>query len=146
VEIRVPPLRERSSDVPILARHFLKKFSYETGRRIEGFTDAAVEKLQQHHWPGNVRELRNVVERAVALSAGATLDAADIWITSLDVGASGQFPTVFKPISLEEMEKRQIQLTLNFADWNKSRTAEILGIERSTLDRKIKSYELRREG
>jgi transcriptional regulator with GAF, ATPase, and Fis domain len=146
VEIRVPPLRERMSDVPVLAEHFLKRFVYETGRKFRGFSDAAMEKLQHHHWPGNVRELRNVIERAVALGNGPELDAPDIWISSLDVGGSGAgFPAAFKPISLDEMEKRQILATLGHTDWNKSRAAEILGIERSTLDRKIKSYELKRE-
>jgi Nif-specific regulatory protein len=145
VEIRVPPLRERASDVPLLAEHFLKRFVNETGRKIRGFTDAAKEKLAAHHWPGNVRELRNVIERAVALSAGPVLDAPDIWLSSLDVGGSGIFPAVFKPTSLDDLEKKHILLTLNFTDWNKSRTADILGIERSTLDRKIKAYELKKE-
>ena len=85
-----------------------------------------------------------MIERAVALSVNPVLDAADIWLSSLDVG-SGSFQTPFKPISLDDMERKQILATLNHTDWNKSKTAEILGIERSTLDRKIKSYELRRE-
>ena len=109
------------------------------------FTDAAVEKLQGYHWPGNVRELRNVIERAVALSTGPVLDAPDIWLSSLDVGGSGIHPSIFQPVSLEDVEKKQIIATLNHTDWNKSRTAEILGIERSTLDRKIKGYDLKRE-
>ncbi len=145
VEIRVPPLRERLSDIPLLAEHFLKRFVNETGRKIKGFTDAAIEKLQGYHWPGNVRELRNVIERAVALSTGPVLDAPDIWLSSLDVGGSGVHPSIFQPVSLEEVEKKQILATLNHTDWNKSRTAEILGIERSTLDRKIKAYDLKRE-
>ncbi len=146
VEIRVPPLRDRPTDVLILAEHFRKRFVEQTGRRIAGFTEAAREKLQRHHWPGNVRELRNVIERAVALSAGGDkLDAPDIWISTIDVGSSGLVPAVFKPISLDEMERKQILATLNYSDWNKSRTAEILGIERSTLDRKIKAFELKRE-
>ena len=145
VEIRVPSLRERPSDILLLAEHFLKRFVSETGRRIKGFTDAANEKLQAYHWPGNVRELRNVIERAVALSTGPILDAPDIWLSSLDVGGSGIHPSIFQPASLEDMEKKQILATLNHTDWNKSKTAEILGIERSTLDRKIKSYDLKRE-
>ena len=70
VEIRVPPLRERKSDVPILAEHFLRRFVRETGRKIRGFTPAALRKMEEYNWPGNVRELRNVVERAVALGSG----------------------------------------------------------------------------
>src|SRR5207249_9698952 len=85
IEIRVPPLRERRSDVSLLADHFLKRFVRETGRKIRGFTDAAVQKLKAYPWPGNVRELRNVVERAVALGSGSVIDAADIWLSELDV-------------------------------------------------------------
>jgi transcriptional regulator with GAF, ATPase, and Fis domain len=145
VEVRVPPLRERLSDIPLLAEHFLKRFVNETGRKIKGFSESALEKLQAYHWPGNVRELRNVIERAVALNTGPTLDAPDIWLSSLDVGGSGIHPSMFQPVSLEDVEKKQIFATLNHTDWNKSKTAEILGIERSTLDRKIKAYDLKRE-
>ena len=90
VEIRVPPLRERTSDVPLLAEHFLKRFVRETGRKIRGFTPAALQKMEEYHWPGNVRELRNVVERAVALGSGPMLDAADIWLSSLEAGGAGR--------------------------------------------------------
>ncbi|HJZ93732.1 MAG TPA: sigma 54-interacting transcriptional regulator [Gemmataceae bacterium] len=145
VEIRVPPLRDRLDDVPVLAEHFLKKFTRETGRRIKGFTDEAMAKLQNYAWPGNVRELRNVIERAVALNDKPQLDAGDLWLTTLDQTGSGSHPVLYKPVSLEDVEKRHIRETLRYTDWNKSRAAEILGIERSTLDRKIKAYGLRRE-
>ncbi|HXG09517.1 MAG TPA: sigma 54-interacting transcriptional regulator [Gemmataceae bacterium] len=147
VEIRVPPLRERKSDVPLLAEHFLKRFVRETGRKIRGFTPAALKKMEQYDWPGNVRELRNVVERAVALGQGPLLDAADIWLSSLEAGgapAAGSAAPPYQPLSLEEVEKAHILRTLHYTDWNKSRAAEILQIERSTLDRKIKAYELKR--
>lgn len=146
VEMRVPPLRERPEDIPALAEHFLKRFVGETGRKIRGFTPAAMQKMEQYHWPGNVRELRNVVERAVALGQGPMLDTADIWLSSLEL--SGPAPLTmtdqFQPISLEELEKRHILKTLEHTDWNKSQAAGILAIERSTLDRKIKAYQLRR--
>src|SRR5205085_12651251 len=90
IEIRVPPLRERRSDVTLLADHFLKRFVRETGRKIRGFSPAALQKMEEYHWPGNVRELRNVVERAVALGMGPTIDAPDIWLSSLE--ASGPVP------------------------------------------------------
>jgi Nif-specific regulatory protein len=143
VEIRVPPLRERLNDIPELAEHFLKRFVRETGRKIKGFTPQAIEKLQTYHWPGNVRELRNVIERAVALSGGNMLDASDIWLSSLDLDAPQGM--TFEPISLEEMERRHIQRMLTHTLWNKSQAAELLGIERSTLDRKIKAYEIKKE-
>jgi Nif-specific regulatory protein len=147
VEIRVPPLRERRSDIPLLAEHFLERFVRETGRKIRGFTPAALKKMEEYHWPGNVRELRNVVERAVALGLGPMIDAPDIWLSSLE--ASGPLPLVqqpltYEPMSLEEVEKRYILETLRHTDWNKSQAAGILNIERSTLDRKIKAYELKR--
>src|SRR5207253_285645 len=81
VEIRVPSLRERRSDVPLLADHFLKRFVLETGRRIRGFTPAALKKMEDYNWPGNVRELRNVIERAVALGRTMSIDANDIWLS-----------------------------------------------------------------
>jgi Nif-specific regulatory protein len=145
VEIHVPPLREHNSDVPILAEHFLGRFVRETGRKIRGFTPEATQKLMAYHWPGNVRELRNVVERAVALGTGPMLDAGDIWLSSLellDPPAVGE--SHFEPISLKEMEKRHIANVLQHMQWNKSRAAGILGIERSTLDRKIESYDIKK--
>jgi transcriptional regulator with GAF, ATPase, and Fis domain len=147
VQIDVPPLRDRKSDIPVLAEHFLKRFVQETGRRIRGFTPAALAKMQGYHWPGNVRELRNVVERAVALSQGPMLDAADVWLSALDAGAApGLAPAAetYKPVSLEDVEKEHIRRTLEHVEWNKSQAAAILNIERSTLDRKIKAYELKK--
>jgi Nif-specific regulatory protein len=145
VEIRVAPLRERPGDVSILAEHFLKRFVRETGRRIRGFTPGALTKLREYDWPGNVRELKNVIERAVALGDGPQLDVEDIWLSSLDSDISPAAEDVYQPLSLENMEKMHILRTLNHTDWNKSRAAEILGIERSTLDRKIKAYGLLKE-
>jgi len=145
VQIDVPALRERLDDVPLLAEHFLKRFVRETGRKIRGFTDAALRKLSTYKWPGNVRELRNVIERAVALGVGPQIDAADIWLSQIDLGTStgeSLHVATYKPESLEEVEKRHILDTLKHTDWNKSQAAAILGIERSTLDRKIKGYGL----
>src|SRR5262249_48714560 len=88
VEMRVPPLRERLSDVRLLADHFLKRFVGETGRKIKGFTAAALKKMETYHWPGNGRELRNVVERSGALGRGPMLDAQDIWLSSAGAGGA----------------------------------------------------------
>jgi Nif-specific regulatory protein len=144
VEIRVPPLRERLEDVPLLAEHFLKRFVRETGRKVHGFTPAALKKMQQYHWPGNVRELRNVVERAVALGLGPVLDAADVWLSSVDLDAPAAAPAAYTALSLQEVEKQHILATLEHTGWNKSQAAAILNIERSTLDRKIERYELKK--
>ncbi len=146
VEIQVSPLRERLGDVPILAEHFLARFNKETGRKIKGFTAEALAKLMGYHWPGNVRELRNVVERAVALGAGPTLDVADIWLSTLEMPSITVPMTSasFLPTTLDDLEKRHIQRTLEHTSWNKSQSATLLGIERSTLDRKIRAYELKK--
>jgi Nif-specific regulatory protein len=147
VEIAVPPLRDRTTDVPALADHFLKRFVRETGRKIRGVTPAALEKMQKYHWPGNVRELRNVVERAVALGSGPMLDAADIWLSSVDAAAPAPQPVVqpaYEALSMQELERRHILQTLQHTDWNKTQAAAILQIERSTLDRKIKAFDLKR--
>jgi transcriptional regulator with GAF, ATPase, and Fis domain len=147
VEIVVPPLRDRPSDLPELAEHFLKRFVLETGRKIRGLTPAALEKMRKYHWPGNVRELRNVIERAVALGSSPVLDAPDIWLSSLE--ATGPVPLLqgessYEPLPIEEIEKRHILRTLDYTDWNKTQAASILQIERSTLDRKIKAYDLKK--
>jgi Nif-specific regulatory protein len=145
VQLDVPPLRDRIDDVPLLAEHFLKRFVRETGRKIKGFTPAALDKLAGHRWPGNVRELKNVIERAVALGTGPHLDAADIWLAELDLGApvlGASAAAPYKPESLDDMEKRHILETLKHTEWNKSKAAAILNIERSTLDRKIEKYGL----
>jgi transcriptional regulator with GAF, ATPase, and Fis domain len=148
VEIRVPSLRERPTDIPLLADHFLHRFVRETGRKIRDFTPAAKKKMQDYHWPGNVRELRNVVERSVALGSGPLLDAPDIWLSSLELGGpvplAQQAQPAYLPVSLEEVEKQHILRTLQYTEWNKSQSATILNIERSTLDRKIKAYDLKR--
>jgi Nif-specific regulatory protein len=147
VEVRMAPLRDRRGDIPLLAEHFLRRYVQETGRKIRGFTPAAFQKMQSYHWPGNVRELRNVVERAVALGIGPYLDAPDVWLSSLEVGGPTP-PTLpeatYQPMSLEDLEKAHIGRTLQHTSWNKSQAAVILGIERTTLDRKIKLYEMKR--
>jgi Nif-specific regulatory protein len=147
VEVRMASLRDRRTDIPLLAEHFLRRFISETGRKIRGFSPAALQKMQEYHWPGNVRELRNVVERSVALGSGPLLDAPDIWLSSLDssgIHAAVSAEQPYQPASLEDLEKAHILRTLHFTEWNKSQSAVILGIERSTLDRKIKLYDLKR--
>jgi transcriptional regulator with GAF, ATPase, and Fis domain len=143
VQLDVPPLRDRPDDVPAIADHFLKRFSRETGRKVKGFSPTALAKLQAHNWPGNVRELRNVIERAVALGTMPIVEERDIWIPTLGPEAAAPVPG-FEPLTLEEMERRHVEAMLAHTDWNKTRAAELLGVERSTLDRKIKAYDLKR--
>ncbi|MFM7034055.1 MAG: sigma 54-interacting transcriptional regulator [Planctomycetia bacterium] len=142
VEILVPPLRKRPEDVELLARHFLDRFVAETGRRVDGFTTEAIEAMQGHHWPGNIRELRNCIERAVVLAQGPRIDAADLALTHLaSPGDTGRVPVsrvpAFTPQSLDEMERKHVLATLEAVGGNKTKASAILGIERSTLDRKL---------
>ncbi len=146
LEIVVPALRKRQEDIPILADYFLQKFNAETGRKIKGFTARAKEQLLTYLWPGNVRELKNVVERAVVLCRAPEIDAEDLLLTKLATAGDTEVPELaggkFMPVSLDDVERRHIFNTLNHTAWNKSKTAGILGIERSTLDRKIRRYQL----
>jgi DNA-binding NtrC family response regulator len=148
LEIVVPGLRKRPEDIPALAEFFLRKFSEETGRKLKGYTPRAMEEMLRYRWPGNVREMKNVIERAVVLARGEFVDHTDLVLSTLKTSGdteSGYDPTnsrEFEPLSLAEVERIHILKTLNATNWNKSRTASILGVERSTLDRKIRRYGL----
>jgi len=146
LEIIVPALRKRPEDVAVLADYFLQKFNDETGRKIRGYTQAAKEKLLHYLWPGNVRELKNVIERAVVLCRSREIGPDDLLMTKLATAGDTEAPQVlhekFAPTSLEDIERDHILATLQHTGWNKSKTAGILGIERSTLDRKIRRYDL----
>jgi len=148
LEIVVPPLRKRTDDIPVLAKYFLEKYSKETGRKYQGFSTEAMDALLAHRWPGNVRELKNVVERSVVLGSPPWIYEQDLLLSSLSTtGESGiQKPSaktdLFEPTTLEQAEKVHIQKTLEHTQWNKSLAARTLGIERTTLDRKIKRYKL----
>ncbi|HTN75797.1 MAG TPA: sigma 54-interacting transcriptional regulator [Pirellulaceae bacterium] len=150
VEVFVPPLRRRGDDVIELAQYFLDRFNVETGRRIRGFSTDALKLMKQYRWPGNIRELKNVIERAVVLTRGEVIECEDLTLTSLaTAGETGDVPITaqgYQPLTLDEVERRHILDTLNSTNWNKSRTAVILGIERSTLDRKIRRYNLQSTG
>ncbi len=146
VEMLIPPLRKRGDDVVELAEHFLARFNAETGRRIQGFRPEALELMRRYRWPGNVRELKNAIERAVVLAHGPWIDIEDLGLSNLATASdSGEIhvpKSVFVPQSLAEIERCHIEATLKATGWNKSRAATILGIERSTLDRKIRRYRI----
>jgi len=145
VEIIVPPLRRRPEDIESLAEHFLNRFANETGRKLRGFTPEAVEAMQAYHWPGNIRELRNVIERAVVLSQGESIDVHELSLSHLaapgETDANAALRSgPFVPMSIEEMERRHVLATLEAVGGNKTKAATILGIERSTLDRKLAKW------
>ncbi|HEX3726974.1 MAG TPA: sigma 54-interacting transcriptional regulator [Pirellulales bacterium] len=146
LEILVPPLRKRVDDIAELAHYFLQRFNSETGRKLRAFSPQAMELMRKYRWPGNVRELKNVVERAVVLARGEFIEHDDLTLSQIStVGDTGEVhapAAAFRPISLADMERQHILATLTSTNWNKSQTAALLGIERSTLDRKIRRYEL----
>jgi DNA-binding NtrC family response regulator len=140
IEIKIPPLRDRREDVPLLVEHFLRKYGQETTKQVEQVTPAAIERLMQYDWPGNVRELQNAIERAVVLSRGATLHQADFaFLTPPAVSLPQQTGT------LRQREKRYVYEVLCDNAWNITRSAAVLGINRVTLHKKIKRYGFERK-
>ena len=137
ISLHIPPLRERPEDIPALADHFLKQYVEDTGKHLEGFTEKAFFLLGSYAWPGNVRELKNVIERAVVISKGRMIGSEELKF--LDPGK--KIPH-FSIATLEEMEKEHIGAMINACKGNVSETARRLGINRSTLARKLKRYNL----
>ncbi len=174
IDILVPPLREHREDIPALAQHFVERFARKVTTKVRGFNKAAVELLMAHTWPGNIRELRNVVERAVILSDREVLTPDDIQLTRLQLldtprptaapsppevaGDNEVFAgheTAMSPdalwrsyieqdLTLDDIDRMYIEVVLDKFNWNKSQASRLLGIERTTLDRRLKKYGLRR--
>lgn len=148
MELVVEPLRDRRSDIAILANHFVERFAKKSGRPVHSLSPAAVTALVNYPWPGNVRELQNTIERAVILCSSDTLGPADIQLSALGAGdlriTDDKSRASFRPVSVDIIEQEHILATLEWTKWNKSQAAHILGIERSTLDRKLKKYEVER--
>lgn len=150
--IHVPPLRERRTDIPELARHFIRMQAEEEGLKIKEFTQSALEVLQQHDWPGNIRELRNLVERLLIMVPGTVIDREDVevFLRHPTGGSSSNLAEKYFS-SLREarnaFEREFITNKLRLNQWNVSKTADDLKIERSHLHRKIKllNIELRGE-
>jgi len=138
ITIHLPPLRERKEDIPLLIQHFLEKYSHETIKRVDHITRDTIKCLVAYEWPGNVRELENAIERAVVLSKSRTLDLQDFAFLQR---APAMFPG---PLSLHDMEKHYILQILDECDWNVTRAAELLDINRATLHKKIKRFELQK--
>jgi DNA-binding NtrC family response regulator len=133
--IRLPPLRERREDIPVLARHFLDRFGLELGRRGTGLSGEALAALQQYHWPGNVRELRNVLERGLLVAEEDALRPQDLRFATLPA------PTAPDAVlSLDELERRGIERALDVERGHVGRAALRLGVPRSSLYKKIKRY------
>jgi DNA-binding NtrC family response regulator len=133
VPINIPPLRDHKEDIPALAQAFLHRFAESSGKAITGISPAAMERLARFHWPGNVRELENVIERAVALSNGPVIEAADVMLdepVQKAPEASGFLPD---GATLEQWEDQMIQEAMRRAEGNKSQAARLLGLSRNAL-------------
>ncbi|MDB5290398.1 MAG: Response regulator of zinc sigma-54-dependent two-component system [Phycisphaerales bacterium] len=152
VNIRLPGLRERLGDIPLLANHFLRRFTKETGREIVAFTDSAMAAMQRYNWPGNVRELENAVERAVVLCRRPQIDLEDLPET---IQFHTVRPSAGRPeeeeiyaramplqTALEGPERKIIEAALKRNDWNRQATAAELDINRTTLYKKMRKYRL----
>lgn len=140
INIELPTLRDRISDVPLLADHFLVEVRQDSGKNVLGFTDEGVAALQRYPWPGNVRELQNVIERAVLLGKSDMIAIEDL---PRELAAAG--PISLEPIgthtlkqALEGPERQIIREVLDQHNWNRHETAEALGINRTTLYKKMK--------
>lgn len=140
INIELPPLRERLSDIPLLAQHFLARTCEDAGKGSEGFAEEALSAMQRYNWPGNVRELQNVVERAVLLGRGPKVTLEDL-PRELTLGQPAHFePLTGKALkdAMEAPERAIIREVLELNHWNRNATADALGINRTTLYKKMK--------
>jgi len=146
--LKLPPLRDRREDIPLLVDRFLRAYAAKARKEIEGISEAALAHLQQQRWPGNVRELQNCVERAVILTSNRVLSVEDITpagappIPTSSVSApAAPAPYPFAGMTLEEVERRHIEHTMQVLSGQKTRVAELLGINRTTLWKKLRQYD-----
>ncbi|OPY72716.1 MAG: Transcriptional regulatory protein ZraR [Syntrophorhabdus sp. PtaU1.Bin050] len=133
ITVELPPLREREDDIFLLTRHFAKRFAEELGRRAPGFSDSALQVLKKYHWPGNVRELENVVQRLVVMADGDVIDVPDLPSLMRFSALRPEVPNR----TLAEVEAEYIRNVLASVNNNKTRAAEVLGIDRKTLREKL---------
>jgi DNA-binding NtrC family response regulator len=142
VPITLPELRDRQEDIPLLANHFMAKFAKESNPAIREISKDAMAVLLSHGWPGNVRELENVIERAVTLGRGPAIEPGDLPPSMLG-GAHPMERALANEASLEDLERDYIEAILRRTKGHQIRAAAILGIDRRTLYRKIRRYDLR---
>ena len=142
--IYIPPLRERREDIPVLAEFFLKKFNREIKKQIQGFTAEAMDVILSYSWPGNVRELENAVERAVVVSQGDRI-APEAFALNQSIRGDSE-STAGKPLkeAVNAFKKHYIRQSLDMNQWNQTKTAKLLGIQRTYLSRVIKELGIER--
>jgi two-component system response regulator HydG len=152
--VRLPPLRERREDIPLLVVHFLELYKQKTGRFVSGISREALRALVNYDFPGNIRELENAIERAVIIASGRQIELEDLpeaisgkpinWsAVNLElIESNGGAPRISfeMPATIEEIERETIEAMLHFTKGDKSRAARLLGIGRKTLYRKLEQY------
>ncbi|MGD8426693.1 MAG: sigma-54 dependent transcriptional regulator [Balneolaceae bacterium] len=139
IEIQLPPLRERTEDIPLLADHFLKEYAQKYEKNIQTLSEPALNKLKGYGWPGNVRELQHAVERAVIMTDHTIVQPEDFLLTSM---GEDEPAMVFDDYNLEEVEKTVIRKALDKHNGNISKSAEELGLTRASLYRRMEKYDL----
>ena len=142
VEIGVPPLRERKEDIDLLSLSFVKEVAKENGREIDGISPHARKALFSYSWPGNIRELKNCMESAVVMAKGKTIEYDDLPSHIRGESEKEKSISLDLPITMEDAEKAIILETISFAGGNKTKAAEILGIGRKTLHRKLSEWKV----
>jgi len=148
--LKLPPLRDRREDIPLLVDRFLRSYAVKARKEIEGISEAALQHLQSQSWPGNVRELQNCVERAVILTSNRVIDVEDMTppggaaiapsvVAAAPTVAPAPYP--FAGMTLDEVERRHIEHSMLALGGQKTKVAEVLGINRTTLWKKLRQYE-----
>ena len=142
IRLSIPPLRERGNDIILLAKHFAAKYAVESGRSVPSFSDSALRTLRNYAWPGNVRELENVIHRLVVMGEGEWIDVPDL--PELMRFSALRGASTYR--TLAEVEAEHIRKVIGIAGGNRTRAAEILGVDRKTLREKLKRLDLDDEG
>jgi DNA-binding NtrC family response regulator len=138
ITFQMPPLRDRKEDIPLLAEHFLRRFSQETNKPVDKISRAAIDEMMLYEWPGNVRELENAIERAVVVGKEREIRPEDLPFRRSDD------PTFISQNALKDIEKAHIKKMLDNNQWNIAKSSKILGIDRTTLYSKIKRYNIKK--
>jgi len=138
IAFQMPPLRERKEDIPLLAEHFLRRFSQETNKPIDKISRAAIDEMMLYEWPGNVRELENAIERAVVVGKKREVHPEDLPFCRSDD------PPFISKNALKDIENAHIEKILDNNQWNIAKSSKILGIDRTTLYSKIKRYNIKK--
>ena len=142
IRIALPPLRQRPEDIPMLVDHFMRKFADQANRKIEGIEQDALAALMNYRWPGNVRELEHTIERAALLGKGSNLSLRDLPLPLLEHDDDAVTEAAAKSYTLRDLERQYIMRVMETTNGNKTEAARILGVDRTTLYRKLEEYKV----